>query len=132
MRVIHTLVVHCADTPKTMDIGAKEIREWHLGRGWNDIGYHFVIRRDGVLELGRDLSLPGAHVEGHNQDSIGVCLVGGKGGFNFTRAQFWTLDKLIENMQRQFPIKSILGHRDFPGVQKECPCFDVKSWLMEG
>ena len=72
-----------------MDIGVKEIRKWHVDENkWSDIGYHDVIRRNGAIETGRPLEKPGAHAKGHNQNAIGICLVGGKaddGGpeFNF-------------------------------------------------
>ena len=81
------IIVHCADTLATMDIGVEEIRRWHVEeRGWDDIGYANVIRRDGTIELGRDLDGDGdvadeigAHAAGFNAQSIGVCLVGGRG-----------------------------------------------------
>jgi len=73
---IQKLIIHCADTPPNMDVGAEEIRRWHVeGNGWSDIGYHYVIRRCGLIETGRDESTPGAHVRGHNTGSIGVCMV---------------------------------------------------------
>ena len=74
------IVIHCADTYETMDIGAEDIRKWHVEeRGWSDIGYHKVIRRDGTVETGRDIDVSGAHAAGFNSVSIGVCLVGGRG-----------------------------------------------------
>src|SRR5690606_114532 len=76
-RFINLLVIHCAATTPLMDIGAKEIDVWHKQRGWSKIGYHFVIRRNGVIEKGRDISEVGAHVEGYNKNSIGICMVGG-------------------------------------------------------
>ena len=60
-----------------MDIGAKEIKAWHKGKGWKDIGYHYVIRLNGKVELGRPLEKMGSHVVGYNRDSVGVCYVGG-------------------------------------------------------
>lgn len=78
MRKINDLIVHCAATYDTMDIGVKEIRKVHVDEnGWKDIGYHFVIRRDGTVEKGRDVSVIGAHVLNHNANSIGICLAGG-------------------------------------------------------
>jgi N-acetyl-anhydromuramyl-L-alanine amidase AmpD len=125
---VKTIVIHCADTPASMDIGVKEIRDWHMNeRGWSDIGYHFVIRRNGRVEAGRSLEYDGAHVFGHNDDTLSICLVGGKGGFNFTMAQMGSLSGLIHRLTTQFPtVREIIGHRDLdPG--KECPQFDVRA-----
>jgi N-acetylmuramoyl-L-alanine amidase len=86
------LVVHCAATKASMDIGAKEIRRWHKDRGWDDIGYHYVIRRNGDVEIGRPENAVGAHVAGKNSTSVGICLVGGiddagKPKANFTKGE---------------------------------------------
>ncbi len=136
MRNINLGVIHCADTPSTMDIGAKEIDEWHRAKGWSAIGYHFVIQRDGSIDKGRDLDNDndvfdeiGAHAKGYNRNSIGVCLVGGMGGFNFTSKQMDTLSVLIDDVNHMYPDIEWLGHCDLPGVDKKCPQFDVKAWL---
>ena len=119
------IVVHCAATPATMDIGAEEIRRWHKERGWIDIGYHFVIRRDGTVEKGRKIDAIGAHVRGVNQISVGICLVGTD---EFEDAQFASLKELIVSLLDEYPAAQVKGHRDFPNVKKECPGFDVPSW----
>jgi len=119
------IVVHCAATPSTMDIGADEIRRWHKERGWIDIGYHFVIRRDGTVEKGRDIDAIGAHVRGVNQISIGICLVGID---EFKVAQYESLKELIVSLLDEYPDAQVKGHRDFPNVKKECPGFDVPKW----
>ena len=128
-------VIHCADTPASMDIGSAEIDEWHRARGWSAIGYHFVIRRNGGIEKGRDLDNDGdvfdevgAHVKGYNKNSIGICLVGGKGGFNFTKKQMHTLDFLMMEIEAKYPDIEFLGHCDMPGVDKTCPNFNVTAW----
>lgn len=128
------LVVHCSATKPTQDVGASEIRRWHLERGWSDIGYHQVIRRNGVVELGRSLTEVGAHVKGYNRVSVGVCLVGGidvhgNPADNFTAAQYESLETTLDYWKLIYPHAVIQGHRDFPGVSKSCPCFDVKAWL---
>ena len=134
MRDIREIVVHCAATRPSMDIGAKTIRKWHKAKGWRDIGYHWVIRRSGTLEAGRDESIAGAHVRGHNRYSIGLCLVGGlnentfKPENNYTVEQFGTLIKKIRELKKKYPNAKVLGHRDFKGVRKACPCFDVIPW----
>ena len=130
------IAVHCAATPAGMDIGVKEIDRWHRQKGFLKVGYHFVIRRAGQIELGRDEDEIGAHVQGYNAVSIGVCLVGGvdaddvsKAENNFTEEQFSTLRTLLERLQIQYPDAEVLGHRDFPDVAKACPSFDVRAWL---
>ena len=128
MRPIEKIVIHCADTPADMDIGAAEIRKWHVdGNGWRDIGYHYVIRRDGKVELGRPVSEPGAHVAGHNSRSIGICLVGGKPMANFTRQQFAALEALVIDLTRKHPQAAVKGHNDLD-PSKPCPMFDAAQW----
>lgn len=128
MRPIEKIVIHCADTPADMDIGAAEIRKWHVdGNGWRDIGYHYVIRRDGKVELGRPVSEPGAHVSGHNSRSIGICLVGGKPRANFTRQQFAALEALVIDLTRKHPQAVVKGHTDLD-PSKPCPMFDAAQW----
>lgn len=129
MRPITEIVIHCADTPPNMDIGAFEINEWHVKRGFLCIGYHLVVRRNGSVEAGRPLSMIGAHVEGHNANSIGVCLVGSKG--DHTPAQWARAALLCADLLTQFglPPTALKGHRDYPGVTKTCPDFDVTTEL---
>ena len=132
MRDIDMIVVHCSDTPASMDIGAEEIRHWHVNdNGWSDIGYHYVIRRDGTVELGRDLDgdgdvdeHPGAHAYGFNKYSIGICLIGGKGLFNFTWAQLVALHDLVHELRIKYPYSAVVGHRDLD-ERKDCPQFSV-------
>ena len=136
MRNIKQIVIHCAATGPSADIGAKEIRAWHKKQGWRDIGYHYIIRRNGEIEAGRPVEQSGAHVIGHNAASIGVCLVGGVNAKgrpenNYTKEQWSALKTHIIALARQFPKAEILGHRDFPGVKKDCPCFDVADWLKK-
>lgn len=129
------LVVHCAATKPSMDIGLREIRQWHRQKGWLDVGYHFIIRRDGAVEAGRDVNVIGAHVQGYNSESVGVCLVGGindKGEpeANFTPEQYESLSGLLTDLSKQFPHASIVGHRELD-PKKACPSFDVQAWLRE-
>jgi len=139
------IVIHCADTKATQDIGVDEIRWWHIKeRGWKDIGYAYVIRRDGKLELGRDLDKDGdvveetgAHAADFNATGIGICLVGGKGSKgqaenNFTQAQFKMLRWLCLELTSRYPnIKQIKGHYQLPKVAKACPSFDVTNWCRD-
>ena len=78
MRKINKLIVHCTATPEFKDFTLEDVRGWHVkGNGWSDIGYHYLIRLDGTVELGRPVKKSGAHVAGHNKDSIGIAYVGG-------------------------------------------------------
>jgi N-acetyl-anhydromuramyl-L-alanine amidase AmpD len=139
------IVIHCSATPPSSDIGADEIDEWHRGRGWNGIGYHAVIRRDGAIEFGRQFDEVGSHVKGQNYRSVGVCLVGGvdeNGGAkdNFTTEQLKSLTAIVATLERAYPGAEVLGHRDLsPDLNgdgviekhewvKDCPCFDVRKW----
>ena len=135
-RQITHIVVHSAATPPTMDIGAEQIRQWHVNRGWSTIGYHFVIRRSGKLELGRELAIAGAHVAGQNARSIGICLVGGADAIkrpenNFTPAQMFQLADLLRQLLKRWPTAVVCGHRDMPGTATACPSFDVQRWWAE-
>ena len=132
MRLITKVIIHCAATKPSMDIGASEIKKWHLDRGWKDIGYHYVIRRNGDIENGIAVALAGSHTKGHNANSIGICLVGGindKGEpeSNFTKAQWATLERLVRILKVDFPHATVHGHREF--AAKACPSFDVQEWL---
>lgn len=132
---VQYIVVHCSATPPRADIGAKEIDRMHRERGWLKIGYHFVIRRNGEIENGRGLHEPGAHVENYNHCSVGVCLIGGVDKTNqpvdnYTEEQMVTLASLVESLKDLYPQAHVVGHRDFPGVRKACPCFDVQNWWM--
>jgi N-acetyl-anhydromuramyl-L-alanine amidase AmpD len=130
------IVVHCAATQNKPSIDRAVIAQWHRAQGWMDIGYHFVIKTDGTVEVGRDVDVIGSHVKGYNNTSIGICLVGGinaegKSENNFTKAQFESLRNLIVELKLSYPDAKVLGHRDFAGVHKDCPCFDVTSWLNQ-
>ena len=136
MRQIKYIVIHCAATRPSADIGAREIDGWHKAQGWLGIGYHYVIRRNGEIENGRPDEQPGAHVSGYNSNSIGVCLVGGldergkPSGDHYAPEQWESLAELVRRLIEQYPLADIRGHRDFPNVKKDCPCFDVKHWLL--
>ena len=132
MRQINKIIIHCADTYPNMDVGVDEIRSWHLQKSWSDIGYHWVIKRDGTLQEGRRESMMGAHAKGHNVDSIGICLVGGKGfndkpEFNFTYAQMDTLAGLVDNIKSRFENLDVMGHNEVSS--KTCPNFDVRAFF---
>jgi len=123
------IVVHCSDTSPTMEgIDAAEIRRWHTAKGWTDIGYHYVIKRDGVREPGRPLHVWGAHVEGMNAVSVGICMVGGRHGeFDFNRKQLDMLDVTLLELTQEYPNAIVLGHRDLD-ARKTCPGFNVQEY----
>ncbi|GAB5506697.1 MAG: hypothetical protein Rhirs2KO_18600 [Rhizobiaceae bacterium] len=142
------LVVHVTATPPSLDIGAKEVDAMHKARGWSGIGYHFVIRRDGRIERGRDERAIGAHVAGFNSASLGIALVGGVDGRgrpenNMTAEQFTSLETLLRDLAKRYPDAEVCGHRDLSpdrdrdGViepheyLKACPCFDAIPWARE-
>ena len=131
-----SIIIHCAATKKSMDIGYKEIREWHVDQnGWDDVGYHYIIRRNGKLEKARPEEYSGAHAPSHNSRSIGICLVGGMaddGGpeNNFTLEQFLTLKDLVNMVMNKYSdITEVLGHCDVQDNKPNCTGFNVKEWL---
>lgn len=128
-RIIKEIIVHCSATPEGKDFTVLDIKKWHLERGFSDIGYHYVIYRDGSINKGRDESKIGAHCTGHNSYSIGVCYVGGvaKDGKTAkdtrTDAQKKSLLSLLRNLKMKYPQASIHSHRDY--ANKACPSFDA-------
>lgn len=130
-RRITEIIVHCTATPEGRECSVKEIRQWHLARGFSDIGYHYVIHLDGSLENGRDVDLSGAHCTGHNTNSIGVCYVGGCGKDGKTpkdtrtEEQKVALLSLLYDLRKMYPGAKIYGHRDF--ANKACPSFDARK-----
>jgi N-acetylmuramoyl-L-alanine amidase len=134
MRSIHEIVVHCSATPAGKPFTATDIDQWHRSRGWDGIGYHFVVLLDGAIQLGRPIEKPGAHVAGHNSNSIGICYIGGMNSDNtqaentLTQRQADALELVIRGLMSHFPEARVLGHRDFPKVAKACPSFDVRRW----
>ena len=129
MRLIDKHIIHCSDTPNTRDVTVEDIRDWHVnGNGWNDIGYHFVIYRDGTLHEGRKLELVGAHCYGQNANSIGTCLIGRD---KFTKRQMETLVVLQKLLKALIPtMKVTQGHREYDNG-KTCPNFSVADFLKK-
>ena len=139
-RTIREIIIHCTDTPEGRDYTVEQIRADHKRQGWSDIGYHYVIYRNGHIENGRDVNLIGAHCQkgGHNTYSIGIAYVGGceaKPGVEYkdqrrkdtrTLAQRASLMKLLMDLRKLYPEAKIYGHHDFE-PSKLCPCFDAKT-----
>jgi len=136
VRTIDSIVVHCSDSPDTLDVGASVIRKWHTdpppnGRGWNDIAYHYVVRRSGEIECGRMESVVGAHCHGMNIASIGVCWV----GQGSPSAEQWSsLVRIARELRARYsvPIHRVFGHREAdPSAKKTCPNIDMIKFRVE-
>lgn len=135
-RDVDLIVIHCSATPPAMDIGVQVIDKWHKENGWEECGYHFVIRRNGLVESGRDLTKTGAHAKGYNHNSIGLCLIGGVDNYhkpknNYTHAQMQSLKFMLTELSREFKGALVVGHGDLPQANKDCPCFNVKNYCIE-
>ena len=131
-RRINLIVIHCSATRTTQRYTVGDCRRDHRARGFADIGYHYYITQEGTVHAGRPVYQEGAHATGYNRHSIGICYEGGldiRGRPADTRTpeQKDTLDKLIGRLREDYPGVKVVGHRDLPNVQKDCPCFDVKS-----
>lgn len=123
-RTIKRIVVHCTDSDDSLDIGFREIDQWHKERGWLSksgisCGYHYIIRRDGSIEKGRQDWENGAHVKGHNKTSIGVVWVGRN---QIADKQYQALMKLLRGLMKQYSvdIEDVLGHTELDHL-KTCP-----------
>lgn len=129
-RAINEIIVHCTATPEGRDYTVEQIRKQHKAQGWNDIGYHYVVYRDGSVHEGRDVNVAGAHCNGHNLHSIGVVYVGGcdkamRPKDTRTDAQKESLYFLLKVLRKHYPQTTIHGHNEY--ANKACPSFDVKS-----
>ena len=138
---VRWIVVHYSATAiDGRPITAADIDEMHRKRGFREIGYHYFIRRDGTVETGRDLTRPGlfetgAHSQGENGASVGVCYEGGvtsadvsKGFDTRTTAQTGAMIRVIRDLLQRFPNAEVRGHRDMPGAATQCPGFDAGAW----
>jgi|GEM_PF-385310 len=144
-RSIAGIVIHCSATPEGREVTAAEVRRWHLAKKWSDIGYHFFIRLDGTIEVGRPLAIAGAHVEGFNKYTIGICYAGGVAADGKTPkdtrtpAQKAALLHILTELRAKYPNATIKGHRDYSPDRngngriepseyiKACPSFDAAS-----
>ena len=148
MRAVNKIVIHCSATPEGRNISAATIDGWHRKRGFNQIGYHYVIALDGKIEAGRPVNIMGAHVAGGgNRASIGIAYIGGvdaklKPKDTRTEAQKLALIKIIKILKNIYPDASIHGHRDYSvdrdgdGVEaheymKACPCYNAEQEYYE-
>ena len=133
MRQIKRIIIHCTATPEGRHHTAADIDRWHKQRGFNEIGYHYLIQLDGTIEKGRAIKKAGAHVKGHNADSIGVVYVGGcdaamKPKDTRTEAQKSALLCLLRELKGKYPHATVHGHNEFDRG-RACPCFNVQTDL---
>ena len=144
-RKITEIIIHCSATPEGRDYTVDDIRRWHKERGYSDVGYHYIVYRNGILAQGRDINVVGAHASGHNAHSIGICYIGGMNAENTqpedtrTLRQKARLLSLLVDLRKLYPNARIIGHRDLSedkngdGIidssewMKACPSFDAKS-----
>jgi len=131
MRKIDLIVIHCSATRCNRPYPVTTLISDHDKR-FGFTGYHYYITRDGKTYQTRHEQLVGAHAIGYNRHSIGVCY---EGGYNArgqpadtrTEAQKASMRRLLKDLMKRFPAAEVLGHRDLPGVHKDCPCYDVKA-----
>lgn len=137
MRKINEVILHCSATPEGKDFKAKDIRKWHKEKGWQDIGYHYVIDLDGTIEPGRDIDKIGAHCLNHNANSIGVCYIGGcdknmQAKDTRTQAQKDALLDLVFLLLQQYhlTINKVHCHNEYE-MKKACPSFTISQFREE-
>lgn len=139
------IVIHCSATEAGREVTVKEITKYHIQRGFRTIGYHFLVHLDGEISRGRKLEEIGAHAKGYNNNSVGICYVGGlkdKKPFDTrTINQIHSIRGLVAALKSIYDIKRIIGHRDLSvdlnadGMitkgewLKDCPCFSVATEL---
>lgn len=125
--MINKIVIHCSDSPQGRGDDAAAIHGWHLQRGWDGIGYHWVITDDGKRQAGRPEYWTGSHVKNHNTGSIGICLIGKD---SFTDEQHSELVALTRELLSRYPGADILGHYQLDSG-KTCPNIDIPAWRIE-
>jgi N-acetylmuramoyl-L-alanine amidase len=130
------IFVHCSATPEGRHFTAADIDRWHKNRGWAGIGYHKVVLLDGTVERGRDDMTIGAHVRGHNTDSLAIVYIGGVDGAGKAKdtrtpeQRSALLNEVLEWMDLyDIPVENVYGHYEF--AAKACPSFDMNEFRNE-
>tara|TARA_R110000803_G_scaffold107207_1_gene175326 strand:+ start:474 stop:911 length:438 start_codon:yes stop_codon:yes gene_type:complete len=133
LRKIDKLIIHCSATPEFKEFDVDDIRNWHVnGNKWSDVGYHFVIKINGTIQIGRPINKIGSHVKGKNRSSIGICYIGGMNRDmtdwidTRTPEQKVSLIALLKELKEKYTKAIVYGHNDFTD-KKVCPCFDAKQ-----
>lgn len=129
-RIIKEVHVHCSGTKEGREFNVNDIDRWHKERGWDGCGYHYVIKLDGEIEIGRDVNKIPASIQGHNRHAIAICYIGGldaDGNPKDTRTdkQKASMYILLERLRNRYPDAKLYGHCDL--ANKSCPCFDVQK-----
>lgn len=136
MRPIEHIVLHCTATDNSAKVSSI-VRYWKDKLGWKNPGYHFLIESNGAITQLQPLDKPSNGVAGYNANSIHISYIGGidtaTGRAKDTRTpeQKNAMEGLVKALHAVFPNAKLLGHRDFPGVKKDCPSFSVASYLKE-
>lgn len=127
---IKQIIIHCTDTDEPEHDNIETVREWHIGKGWSDVGYHYFIDKKGKIFPGRPIEKAGAHCIGQNANSVGICLSGRK---DFWETQFRALNFLVTDLMRTFNIKKCDIHpHNFYNGAKSCPNFNIeKIWAFD-
>ena len=127
------IVIHSTHTKPNANISIRTVDEWHRKRGMLKVGYHFFIRREGLIEVGRGVNDIGAHTKEHDLDSVSVCLAGGLNtrgivAPDYAKEQLETLFVLVKTLKHMYPDAKVVCHRDLSTT--ECPSFNVKEWWI--
>jgi N-acetylmuramoyl-L-alanine amidase len=144
-RKVDLIVIHCSASKETVNYSYEQCCADHRARGFNACGYHRFITKEGKVYEGRSFDVAGAHVQGHNSHSIGICYEGGldkngKPKDTRTQAQKEAIVNCILEAKEYSDnqIKRITGHRDLSpdtngnGIVephewvKACPCFEAE------
>jgi N-acetylmuramoyl-L-alanine amidase len=134
-RKIKFIVLHCTATQPEATI--KAIQDyWRNTLKWQNPGYHFIIERDGEIVQLQDIEKPANGVAGNNQHAIHISYIGGvdrrgNPSDNRTTLQKDAMFNKVVELTELYPDAKIVGHRDFPGVRKACPSFDVRTWISD-
>jgi len=124
---INKIIIHHSASAQTTTV--QNIRDWHVnGNGWDDVGYHYVINVHGIRNHCRPTQYMGAHTNGHNDNSIGICLIGNNvvAGHEWNKAQVNSLHRLVQSLNVVFDFPTVFGHRDL-NEGTLCPGFDVRT-----
>ena len=133
MREIKYIVIHCTATSQDTTIESIK-RYWKEVLKWKNVGYHYIVEANGTINRLSDDETITNGVKGYNSKSIHISYIGGvndknKPVDNRTQHQKYSLYKLVNEYKKRYPNAEVKGHRDFKGVVKACPSFDVKTEL---